>query len=172
MLHETGRMKRRLLRLFSIILLAVPALTGCGYSLAGYSENNGEARYKKVLLYGSKSDLLYQELYIRLRAAGVELLQEKTPDAVTIILSGSRVKRSLSAVDSRSQELQYNMQSATSYSFVLPDGRVIAKKSKFNRTILNKGVEALAGANEQRLLINEMKQQTVDEIFINFMRLR
>ena len=165
-------MKKRLLWLFSIILAAVPALSGCGYSLSGYSENNGEAKYKKVILYGNKADLLYQDLYIRLRAAGVQILQKKNPEAVTIILSGSRVQRDLSAVDSRSQELQYIMQSSTRYSFVLPDGKVIAKKSSFNRTILNKGVEALAGANEQRLLINEMKKQTVDEIFINFMRLR
>ena len=55
-------MKKRLLWLFSIILAAVPALSGCGYSLAGYSENNGEARYKKVLLYGSKDIYLFDSI--------------------------------------------------------------------------------------------------------------
>lgn len=159
----------KIFRLVVITTLLI-ALNGCGLHLRGMGSNDqNKPHYKSVQIIGAHGPL-YQILYTKINAIGIDIVDVPTEDTLILILGATKFTSKTVSVDSRSQDVEYSMSSKTIYYFKTLDTKPQKKLSAFTRSLLNKTEEVVASSHESEMLVKEMIEHTADDIFIQFLR--
>ncbi len=160
-----------------ITLLVILSLTlsACSFKLRGLEQNSVTTKYSSIYLRGDKDTRLYEELYARLSPLGLPLVEEAKEGTIIISFVGPKFKKSLVAVDSRSQDVEYSITAKSVYYFI--DGGIDEKLQKpmrhlsgHTRSHFNKNDEVLASYNEGELIQEALIKQIADDIYIEFLR--
>ncbi len=166
-------MKHKIIAVICTVALCF-LTSACGLHLRGMNESDYKlsGKYTSIYLSGSPTSKLYQLLYAKLKALDIPMVETPKEGTVTIFFSGPSIQKSLAAVDSRSQEVEYALSSKTIYYFSLygDKNKPTRHVAGYTRGLFNKNDEVLASANEGIILQDELVQQTAEDIFTQFLR--
>ena len=166
-------MKRFLQVLAAVAVLAV--LCSCSFRLRGLDQTSVTAKYSSIFLRGDRSSVLYEELYARLMTLGLPMVDQEQEGTVIVAFAGPEFQKSLVAVDSRSQDVEYSLSCRTVFYFIdsaIPETErhPARRTSGHTRNYFNKNDEVLASNNEADLLEQSLIRQTAEDIYIQFLR--
>ncbi len=144
--------------LFSLFFL----LSGCGFHIK--SSDGLVDKYPKIYLRSTKNSDLTRFVLIRLRGAGIEIVESPSEDVATLEISATRrSERTISLysnAQNAEQELGYNLE----YSITRPEQVTQRFKITLYRDFLDDPAQALAKSRESELLTKERDMIAADRI--------
>ena len=151
------------LKITSIILFSF-LLTGCGFHIKHSSEGLA-AKYPQIYIQSSNPNGdLTRYVKIRLRGAGVQLLNVPSEDAAILRIKGeARSERTISLnvkAQNAEQEMGYNL----SYSIQKAGYEVQEFTFSLYRDFLDNPAKALAKSREAEQLTRELREAAADNI--------
>ncbi|PKF62688.1 hypothetical protein CW745_04515 [Psychromonas sp. psych-6C06] len=145
-----------------IILSSLLLLSGCGFHL---KHNDGLVeKYPQILLQSASNSELTRLIKLRLRGAGIELVNTPSDDVAILKVGGerrsSRTISLYSNAQNAEQELGYNL----SYSIQSPGYEAQDFSVNLYRDFLDNPAQALAKSREAELLTRELRAIAADHI--------
>lgn len=145
-----------------LLLLSVVFLSACGFHL---KHNDDLAKiYPKILVQSSANTELTRLVKIRLRGAGIEIVNEPSEGIAILKINAERQsERTLSLyvnAQKAEKELGYNL----SYSIQSPGYEAQNFTVNLYRDFLDNPAQALAKSREAELLIKELRGIAADNI--------
>lgn len=155
---------QRLFNSFKTLSLILPILllTGCGFHL---KHNDGLVeKYPQILLQSTPNSDLTRLVKLRLRGAGIEIVDTPSDSIAILKINGERrTSRTISLyvnAQNAEQELGYNL----SYSIQSPGYEAQNFTVNLYRDFLDNPAQALAKSREAELLTKELRVIAADHI--------
>ena len=149
---------------FKYLLLLCPLLllTGCGFHV---KHNDGLVeKYPKILLQSTKNSDLTRLIKLRLRGAGIEIVEVPSADVAILKVDPERRSSRIISLNVTAQnaetELGYNL----TYSIQSPGYEAQEFKVNLYRDFVESSSEALAKSRESELLTKELRIITAEHI--------
>ncbi|KPU83436.1 lipoprotein [Psychromonas sp. PRT-SC03] len=156
----------KVLCLFSLFLL----LSGCGFHIK--SSDGLVDKYPQIYLQSTPNSDLTRFVLIRLRGAGIDIINSPSKHVATLKISATRrSERTISLysnAQNAEQELGYNLE----YSITRPEQITQHFKINLYRDFLDDPAQALAKSRESELLTKELDMIAADHIINTMLSLK
>ncbi|MGB5446306.1 MAG: LPS assembly lipoprotein LptE [Psychromonas sp.] len=147
----------------ALLLLSVVSLSGCGFHL---KNNDGLIdKYPKIYLQSSNSnDELTRAIKLRLRGAGIEVINQPEADLPTLKVNSERRSSRIISLYVNAQNAEKEMSYNVDYSLSSPGYKTQNFSVNLYRDFIENASEALAKSREEEILTKELRTIAADNI--------
>ncbi|WP_372882335.1 LPS assembly lipoprotein LptE [Psychromonas sp.] len=147
----------------TLVLFSVVALSGCGFHL---KDTNGLIeKYPKIYLQSSNSNSeLTRFIKLRLRGAGIEIINQPEADVATLKVDKERRSSRIISLYVNAQNAEKEMSYNVDYSLSSPGYKTQNFSVNLYRDFIENASQALAKSREEEILTKELRSIAADQI--------
>lgn len=154
----------------SLVLLSVLLISGCGFHL---KHNNGLIeKYPKIYLQSNNTNSqLARFIKIRLRGAGIEILDQPEADVAILKISPERQSSRIISLYVNAQNAEKEISYNVDYSIQSPGYQTQDFSVNLYRDFIENASQALAKSREAEILTKELRAIAADSIIATMLSL-
>ncbi len=147
----------------ALLLLSVVSLGGCGFHL---KDTNGLIdKYPKIYLQSNGTNAeLTRFIRLRLRGAGIEIINQPEADVATLKVNAERRSSRIISLYVNAQNAEKEMSYNVDYSLSSPGYKTQNFSVNLYRDFIENASQALAKSREEEILTRELRSIAADQI--------